>query len=144
MPTDKYPTAEVIVLPEAAITGYDEGAILRAMAEGDGETVREAEAVIAEACRTHKLAAIVGTPYYDETTGAVYNSATVIGPDGRVAGRQHKLQLVSTDVVSGEGWWWGRHLVGANWRHPHCPFVRTPHCPYPHASIALHHHTSHH
>ena len=112
------PAAEVILLPEAAITGYDEGAISRAMADRNGAAVREAEAAIAKACRTHKLAAIVGTPYYDHSTRTTYNSATVIGPDGELVVRQHKLQLVSTDRVGGASCWWGTHCPSAQAQRP--------------------------
>ena len=47
-------------------------------------------------CAANHIAAIVGTVHYD-SEGGCYNSATLIGPDGQVVGRQHKLQLVPSD-----------------------------------------------
>eukprot|EP00930_Biecheleria_cincta_P086898 TRINITY_DN76156_c0_g1_i1.p1 TRINITY_DN76156_c0_g1~~TRINITY_DN76156_c0_g1_i1.p1 ORF type:complete len:409 (+),score=39.49 TRINITY_DN76156_c0_g1_i1:35-1228(+) len=83
---------EVLLLPEAAIPGYDEDAIL----EATPQQLTEAEQMIRDACAEHHVAAIVGTAYHD-AAGRCYNSATVIGPTGEVVGRQHKLQLVPPD-----------------------------------------------
>ena len=87
--------AQVLLLPEAALTGYDEAAIQQATPA----ELASADQTIREACRAHRIAAVVGMPFTDEQ-GNTYNSAHVIGPDGATVGRQHKLQLVPTDV----GW----------------------------------------
>ena len=86
--------ADVLLLPEAALTGYDETAI-------KGATkwqLEAAEQEVRQACATHQIAAIVGEP--SRLVNGDYNSALVIGPDGRLVARQHKMQLVPTDL----GW----------------------------------------
>ena len=87
--------AQVLVVPEMATTGYDEAAILRATpAQLDA-----AEHEVRAACRSHGVAAVVGTLFRD-ASGRAFNSALVVGRNGSVAGHQHKMQLVPTD----DGW----------------------------------------
>jgi len=81
----------VAVFPECALTGYDESAI-QAITE---KQLLEAEAVIAEACRQNRIAAVVGSPF--RSGKHLYNSATVFGTDGTIIERYHKVQLA-------EGW----------------------------------------
>lgn len=79
--------ARVAVFPECALTGYDEETILATSAK----QLAEAERQIAEGCREAGIYAVVGMPFRDGEK--LFNSAAVIGPDGRVVERYHKIQL---------------------------------------------------
>ena len=81
----------VAVFPECALTGYNEAAIQAA----SEQQLLAAEAAIAETCRQHKIAAIVGSPY--RSGDRLFNSATVFQSDGTIIERYHKVQLA-------EGW----------------------------------------
>jgi len=79
--------ARVVVFPECAVTGYFEDAITNASA---GQ-LAAAELEIVAACRNENVYAIVGMPYHDGTR--LYNSATVISPEGKIVERYHKIHL---------------------------------------------------
>ena len=78
--------AQVVTFPEAALTGYGPEMVASA---GD---VAAAEDDIRNVCRRHSIASIVGSP----RDGS--NSALVVNADGAVVCRQHKMQLVPTDL----------------------------------------------
>ena len=80
--------AQVALFPEAALTGYGPEAVERTSAED----VIAAEKDVRAACRRYSIGAIVGTPRDG------FNSALVIGADGSELCRQHKMQLVPTDL----------------------------------------------
>ena len=80
--------AQVVVFPEAAITGYGPDCV----ASVSQDDVAAAEKSVREACRAHSIAAVVGTPLLG------FNSALVIAADGSEVCRQHKMQLVPTDL----------------------------------------------
>ena len=80
--------AQVVALPEAALTGYGPESVARS----SESEVAEAEDTVRAACRRHAVAAIVGTPR------GGYNTALVIGSDGSELCRQHKMMLVPTDL----------------------------------------------
>lgn len=80
--------AQVVALPEAALTGYGPDMVARV----SSREVTQAEDEVKEACRKCKIAAIIGTP------SKGYNSALVINSDGSEVVRQHKMQLVPTDL----------------------------------------------
>ena len=80
--------AQVVALPEAALTGYGPACVARATPDA----VAAAEEEVREACRRHSIAAIVGTPR------GGFNSALVVAADGSEICRQHKMQLVPTDL----------------------------------------------
>ena len=79
--------ARVVVFPECALSGYFEHAITNLSAA----ELAAAEQQVADACRSARVYAIIGTPWRD---GAhLYNSASVISPEGKIVERYHKIQL---------------------------------------------------
>ncbi len=87
----------VVVFPECALTGYFDDAFMRAIT---AEQLAGAEKHLADACRTHNIYAIVGTPYRDGDR--LYNSAVVITPQGEILVRYHKVQLAESWPVGGD------------------------------------------
>jgi predicted amidohydrolase len=87
----------VAVFPECALTGYFEDKFMQAISV---EQLDTAERQVAEACRTHDIYAIVGTPYRDGDR--LFNSAVVITPQGSVLARYHKVQLAESWPVGGD------------------------------------------
>jgi predicted amidohydrolase len=86
----------VAVFPECALTGYFEDVVKATSAE----RLVEAERRVADACREAGIYAVVGTPHRDGE--ALYNSATVIDPSGKVIERYHKLQLAEPWSTPGD------------------------------------------
>jgi len=80
--------AQCIVFPETALTGYGPAAVARASAAD----IAAAEADMRAACRQHGIASIFGTPRDG------FNSALVVSASGAEICRQHKMQLVPTDL----------------------------------------------
>lgn len=79
--------ARIVVFPECALSGYFEKVILDLQAD----QINAAEQKVRDECRDSKVYAIIGMPY--RQNGNLFNSATVIGPDGKVIERYHKIQL---------------------------------------------------
>ncbi len=86
----------VAVFPECALTGYFEDAVKST----DAGLLADAERRVADACRESGLYAVVGTPHRDGQ--ALYNSATVFDPSGRVVERYHKIQLAEPWPTPGD------------------------------------------
>lgn len=84
--------AQVVVFPECSVTGYSKDI---AGFSNAGE-LAQAEARIADAARAAGVHAVIGIPTVHGT--AVYNSAIVVGRDGHIIERYHKVQL------AGERW----------------------------------------
>ena len=83
--------ARVAVFPECALSGYFEHMVTNL----SPERIAQAERDVAEACRQNSIYAIVGLPYREGDK--LFNSASVISPEGKVLERYHKVQLA-------EGW----------------------------------------
>ncbi|PRY16798.1 carbon-nitrogen hydrolase family protein [Kineococcus rhizosphaerae] len=80
--------ASLLITPEMFLTGYDLGpdtpARVRALAPGLLDRVRAL-------AREHSIALVVGLP---EVVGDdCFNAAVLVGPDGRVLARHHKVHL---------------------------------------------------
>lgn len=88
--------ARIAVFPECALTGYFDNAFMQAFS---AEQLADAEKQVAEACRMHKVYAIVGTPHRDGKL--LYNSAVAITPSGTVLARYHKIQLAESWPTAG-------------------------------------------
>jgi 5-aminopentanamidase len=81
---------EVLVTPEMFISGY---AITRAEVERIAEEAGgPIEAEVSDIAQRRRLAIVYGYPER-APDGAVYNAATMIGPDGVVRGRHRKVHL---------------------------------------------------
>jgi predicted amidohydrolase len=79
--------ARVVVFPECSVTGYLGDAPKSATAE----QLAAAEHRIGEACKEHKVYAIVGMPWREN--GRLFNSAVILSPEGKVIERYHKVHL---------------------------------------------------
>lgn len=97
------PKAALYVFPELALSGY--AFVSRAEARALAETPnarREAEApglsAIAAWARARRVHAVVGFPER-ASGGRVFNSAALIGPDGRVKDVYRKLHLFDTEKL---------------------------------------------
>ncbi len=88
--------ARVAVFPECAVSGYFEDAATRLSAAD----LQEAEDAIAGSCERYKIYAIVGMPWREGRN--LYDSAIVLGPDGTVIERYHKLQLAEAWPAPGD------------------------------------------
>lgn len=106
--------ADVLVLPELFLTGYNLGSRLIGLAEPlDGPSLRAA----ADIARDAGVAIVFGMPERDGDS--VYNTAVAVDRDGRLAGRYRKIHLFGGDEAAiftpGEGVSvvrLGRHRVG--------------------------------
>jgi predicted amidohydrolase len=87
----------VAVFPECALTGYFDDEFMQSIT---AEQLTAAERRVADACRTHNIYAIVGTPHRDGDR--LYNSAVVITPQGNVLARYHKVQLAESWPIAGD------------------------------------------
>jgi predicted amidohydrolase len=86
----------VAVFPECALTGYFDNDFMNSIS---AEQLAVAEKQLAAACCTQKIYAIVGTPSRDGDR--LYNSAIVIGPNGVILARYHKIQLAESWPMGG-------------------------------------------
>lgn len=83
---------EVAVFPECALTGYrTQGSYAES-----AEAIAAAEETIRQACRRHKIAAVVGSIH--KVNGKTFNTAIVIDRDGELVERYGKVML------AGEKW----------------------------------------
>jgi predicted amidohydrolase len=87
----------VAAFPECALTGYFDNAHMRGLS---AEQLAHAEREVAEACRTHGIFAIIGTPTLE--ADQLYNSAIVISPSGKILIRYHKVQLAESWPAAGD------------------------------------------
>jgi predicted amidohydrolase len=78
---------DVAVFPECSVSGYFDDVIPKLSAK----SLKQAEDRLRQACKDHKIWAVVGTPVREG--GKLYNSAVVIDDSGKVRERYHKVQL---------------------------------------------------
>jgi 5-aminopentanamidase len=82
--------ADILVLPEMALTGYNIGAsAVRAAAEGEAGAI---EAALAAIARRHRIGLVAGYPRGDGQ-GGCHNTARLMGPDGATLTRYAKTHL---------------------------------------------------
>ncbi|GAA2480707.1 carbon-nitrogen hydrolase family protein [Streptomyces thermolineatus] len=82
--------ARLLVCPEMFLTGYAIGDAVEQLAEAaDGP----GPAAVAAIAARHGVAVAHGYPERDPATGAVHNSAQLVGPDGRVLADYRKTHL---------------------------------------------------
>lgn len=78
--------ARVAVFPECALSGYSDK-----VKDLTADEIMKAEQEIALTCRESDIYAVVGLPWREK--GKLYNSASIISPEGRILERYHKIQL---------------------------------------------------
>jgi predicted amidohydrolase len=96
--------ADLIVLPEAATTGFTPGvsaAALWPMLSAVPGAITEPLQDLAATLAVHL---VLGTYERGEPEGVVYNTAVLIGPDGAVLGTYRKTHPYCTESVDGGGW----------------------------------------
>jgi predicted amidohydrolase len=91
--------AELLVLPEAATTGFTPGVDPERLWDLVSEVPGPVTEPVQEAARRLGVHAVLGTYERGPERGTVYNTAVVVGPDGSVLGRYRK-----THLFCGEDW----------------------------------------
>jgi predicted amidohydrolase len=85
----------VVVFSECTLTGYD-----AAVAPTIPQSVIDgAVSQVCAACASHRVYAVVGTTWYENSIR--YNAALVIGPDGTIVERYHKVHVVEPYCTNG-------------------------------------------
>lgn len=96
--------AELMVLPEAATTGFTPGIpaedLWDLMSGVPGPVVEPVQ----EAARRHRAHIVVGTYERGPERGVVYNSSVLIGPDGAVLAVYRKTHLFPGEARDAGGW----------------------------------------
>ncbi|MFC9974634.1 carbon-nitrogen hydrolase family protein [Spirillospora sp. NPDC127200] len=93
--------ADLVVLPELFLTGYEMTAIT---ADPARHAVTDADArldALASACADTRTAAVVGAPVHDPETGGTHIGALALGRDGRFAARYAKQHVDSDERAAG-------------------------------------------
>ncbi len=91
--------AELLVLPEAASTGFTPGVEPQRLWDLVSEVPGPVTEPVQEAARRLGVHVVFGTYERGPQRGTVYNTAAVVGPDGSVLGRYRK-----THLFCGEDW----------------------------------------
>ncbi len=93
--------ARLVVLPEAATTGFTPGTGPEHLWDLVPDTVTEP---IRDAARDLGVHVVVGTYERGPERGTVHNTAMVLGPDGSVLGAYRKTHLFCGEDRAGGGW----------------------------------------
>jgi deaminated glutathione amidase len=96
--------AELVVLPEAASTGFTPGIEPERLWDLISEVPGPVTEPIQETARRLGVHVVFGTYERGAERGAVYNTAVLIGPTGDVLGAYRKTHLFCGEDRSGGGW----------------------------------------
>jgi predicted amidohydrolase len=96
--------AELLVLPEAATTGFTPGVAPEALWDLVSEVPGPVTEPVQEAARRLRVHVVLGTYERGPARGTVYNTAVVFGPDGSMLGRYRKTHLFCGEDRGGGGW----------------------------------------
>jgi predicted amidohydrolase len=92
--------AELVVLPEAASTGFAPGIPPERLWDLVGDVTEPVQ----QAARDLGIHVVFGTYERGPERGTVYNTAIVAGPDGEVIGAYRKTHLFCGEARTGGGW----------------------------------------
>jgi predicted amidohydrolase len=96
--------ADLVVLPEAATTGYTTGLDRHALWDVVSEVPGPVTAPLQDLAAELGVTLVWGTYERGADRGTVYNSAVTIGPDGAVLGVYRKTHLYVLEHVATGGW----------------------------------------
>ncbi len=96
--------AELLVLPEAATTGFTPGVEPERLWDRVSEVPGPVSEPVQEAARRLGVHVVLGTYERGPERGTVYNTAVVLGPDGSMLGRYRKTHLFCGEDRDGGGW----------------------------------------
>jgi predicted amidohydrolase len=96
--------AELVVLPEAASTGFTPGVEPGRLWDLVSEVPGPVTEPIQETARRLGIHVVFGTYERGPERGVVYNTAALIGPDGDLLGAYRKTHLFCGEDRSGGGW----------------------------------------
>jgi len=97
-------SAELVVLPEAATTGFAPGISPEELWDLVGEVPGPLTAPVQEVARRLSVHAVLGTYERGPERGTVYNTAVLIGRSGDVIGAYRKTHLFCGEDRAGGGW----------------------------------------
>jgi predicted amidohydrolase len=96
--------AELVVLPEAATTGFTPGLPAEELWDLVSAVPGPVTEPVAELARELAIHVVLGTYERGPDRGTVYNTAAVIGPEGTVLGAYRKTHLFCGEDRPGGGW----------------------------------------
>jgi predicted amidohydrolase len=96
--------AELVVLPEAASTGFTPGLPAEELFELVDSLPGQVSAPVQEAAARLGVHVVLGTYERGPAPEVVYNTAVLIGPSGEPLGRYRKTHLFCGEDRSGGGW----------------------------------------
>jgi predicted amidohydrolase len=106
--------ARIIVLPEMCTTGSNIQS--RAEAESCAETIPgPASNAFAELALSYRIMIVLGLAERDLSSGALYNSQIILGPDGLIRGKYRKIHLFGPDLNWAERGDVGYQAVTTEW-----------------------------
>jgi deaminated glutathione amidase len=96
--------AELVVLPEAATTGFDPGTTPEALWDLVSDVPGPVTEPVQEVARRLGVHVVLGTYERGPERGTVYNAAVLVGPAGDVLGTYHKTHLFCGEDRAHGGW----------------------------------------
>jgi len=96
--------AELVVLPEAATTGFTPACRPRSCGTWSARVPGPVTAPVAELARELAIHVVLGTYERGPARGTVYNTAVLLGPEGTVLGAYRKTHLFCGEDRPGGGW----------------------------------------
>ncbi len=96
--------ADLVVLPEAASTGFTPGCPPEVLWDLVSEIPGPVTEPIAAAARDLGVHVVFGSYERGPVRGEVYNTAVLLGPDGSVLGRYHKTHVFHGEGRADGGW----------------------------------------
>jgi deaminated glutathione amidase len=97
-------SAELVVLPEAATTGFTPGLAPERLWDLVSEVPGPVTAPVQEVARRLGVHVVLGTYERGPDRGTVYNTAVLVGPGGDVLGAYRKTHLFCGEDRAGGGW----------------------------------------